>query len=1047
MIDGFVENFGSVVEIVCLALLAVLGACLFCRGLVRAYRCLKAQLGGVEPLTRVVLLALCISFSPFAASKFAGGVNRAGAPSSSSPPPVDVCPPALSTVGTDASALLPPFTNAVTNLRLTGVRPGETSVALRVAWPPDFQPPVDVFARADLSAGSWTNVGRVAASGSGFTAEIPLWGLPGDPSRAAFSTVAACIDSDGDGLTDACERLVWKTDPENSDTDGDGLPDGWEARYGLRPTCPDDGADADSDGDGLPNGLERELGTHPLLRDTDGDGLDDYLETGGIVREPASDGWLPGVVATNLTPLFLDGSRTEVRIPLADPARILGREYGFLCVDRRGLVFLDDHADAPHLPESSAGSVSVWLPAHRLPASTNGVALAPCWANLRLSSDPPASRISVSVSAGGIRWVDFEDMRLGNAPDAPRVSFRTSIPCGIFPFATFVHRGDVPDDESAFVGARVYGGFARRYDGSRAADASGCAMLYVDFGHGTDPTRADTDRDGIPDGTEVGLGLDPCQPDTDGDGLDDAWELRHRADGFDPGVDNRTPGLPTDPGADMDGDGLSNEDECMYGTDPNCTDSDGDGVGDGAEVARGSDPGDATDGGIAGSRPAVPFVFGDPSASCSEKYRLELTPVEGPPDEAPPRSHAWVDARYGEVETKRAPLKPGWKYEVRLFHAGTDPGVVCSPRPDYDYQLTLGPSTNAVPVLLDDPSGLFGTNAASFHFEGEGKVARVTPVAFDFTVVPDRIRSYDECREGRLVDSRAATIVVSTKPETVDISGFDLSFSCVPVEDGVLVNDGRGTAVAITETSNRVWRTSEFYWYGVAPDRECAGLSHQYEIALKSGGRTVRTRRLPVAWPEENAYSFWPLPAENATFAGEPVFYRSMSTSYWYCAINFVGFEKSEGEVFTDPHESGTPFTWSGQYAGQIREEEEFHLRQSRGEVSVSEGGFPDCFTTNGIKYFIAQEASANANIATSTWIVKGVSSDDARDRAREVIARAVANELAESTRIYRLRSNRGYMELKCKEHVGYNAAWRYHCTYQNEYGTSPLRVLHPAFR
>ena len=29
-------------------------------------------------------------------------------------------------------------------------------------------------------------------------------------------------------------------------------------------------------------------------------------------------------------------------------------------------------------------------------------------------------------------------------------------------------------------------------------------------------------------------------------------------------------------------------------------------------------------------------------------------------------------------------------------------------------------------------------------------------------------------------------------------------------------------------------------------------------------------------------------------------------------------------------------------------------------------------------------------------------------------------------------------IELKAKEHVGYNAAWKYHCTYEKEYGQKP---------
>ena len=45
-VNGFAENFGPMVEAVCLALLAALGLWLCCRGLDRAYRGLKAQLGG-----------------------------------------------------------------------------------------------------------------------------------------------------------------------------------------------------------------------------------------------------------------------------------------------------------------------------------------------------------------------------------------------------------------------------------------------------------------------------------------------------------------------------------------------------------------------------------------------------------------------------------------------------------------------------------------------------------------------------------------------------------------------------------------------------------------------------------------------------------------------------------------------------------------------------------------------------------------------------------------------------------------------------------------
>jgi hypothetical protein len=42
-------------------------------------------------------------------------------------------------------------------------------------------------------------------------------------------------DSDGDGLTDAYELLVSKTNPYNADSNLDGLPDSWEVLLGLNP--------------------------------------------------------------------------------------------------------------------------------------------------------------------------------------------------------------------------------------------------------------------------------------------------------------------------------------------------------------------------------------------------------------------------------------------------------------------------------------------------------------------------------------------------------------------------------------------------------------------------------------------------------------------------------------------------------------------------------------------------------------------------------------------------------------------------------------------
>lgn len=95
----------------------------------------------------------------------------------------------------------------------------------------------------------------------------------------------------------------------------------------------------------------------------------------------------------------------------------------------------------------------------------------------------------------------------------------------------------------------------------------------------------DTDGDGLTDAEEAMYGTDPGNPDTDGDAIDDGGEVHSY--GTDPTL------------ADTDGDGIDDYPEIdTVGTDPTVFDSDGDGVGDGAEYfGTGTDPlNDDTDG-------------------------------------------------------------------------------------------------------------------------------------------------------------------------------------------------------------------------------------------------------------------------------------------------------------------------------------------------------------------------------------------------------------------------------------------------------------------
>ncbi len=121
----------------------------------------------------------------------------------------------------------------------------------------------------------------------------------------------------------------------------------------------------------------------------------------------------------------------------------------------------------------------------------------------------------------------------------------------------------------------------------------------------------DSDGDGLTDFQEYVLGTDPTDSDTDNDGLSDGVEVGM---GLNPLV------------ADGDGDGLTDGQEVnTYGTNPNNPDTDGDGLKDGVEVQKGSSPllTDTDNDGFhdalevvqgfnpanTNSKPATPFLF------------------------------------------------------------------------------------------------------------------------------------------------------------------------------------------------------------------------------------------------------------------------------------------------------------------------------------------------------------------------------------------------------------------------------------------------------
>ena len=165
--------------------------------------------------------------------------------------------------------------------------------------------------------------------------------------------------------------------------------------------------------------------------------------------------------------------------------------------------------------------------------------------------------------------------------------------------------------------------------GNPNADSDGDGVSNGQEGQqGTDPGNADSDGDGLSDGQEGQAGTDPNNPDTDGDGLSDGEEAGQGGqpgegepgegepgegepgegepgtdpmdsdsdnDGMPDGWESHNGLDPTDPsdaGQDPDGDGLTNLEEFIAGTNPNNADSDGDTLTDSEELEMGTNPND-----------------------------------------------------------------------------------------------------------------------------------------------------------------------------------------------------------------------------------------------------------------------------------------------------------------------------------------------------------------------------------------------------------------------------------------------------------------------
>ena len=634
-------------------------------------------------------------------------------------PPPQSPPPAVTVVQPDVGDLESGV--IATNLCFAAIERGTDHTSLLLAWPSDERPPLDrvgLFAALELP-GPWTHLFDVdiSACASNALVEVMDAEMPTNhPSVAFFS--------------------AYQLNSVSGDTDKDGMPDAWEILWNFDPFVNDGGEDADEDG--LTNLEECRCYTHPFSADPDGDGLADVQEVGRI-RVVSASSWIdfPSEDGVDVTAIFSSADTSLVSWPLEAPLFIQGISVTNILIDVNGIVWLPPKNDMSGIGSSDCNLFLLG------DAPTSAFMVAPLWQDLYLTTYEPATRVSVhSAEVGGRGCLVVQYLNACSSSNRRRqgmtnaVSWQVAIPTGKVEHVMISYSGLIGEDfdgrgarvgSSGYSASHEYGAFHEGliYDG---------LTLDVEVGIGTFATQRDTDCDGLPDGWEVQHGLNPLS--TEGD------------DGAD---------------GDPDHDGVTNAQELATDANPLNIDSDGDGYSDGIEIAQGYDPADVNDNATSGSRVLVGFYFGDSSASQSEMYRLELTPVLGSGLGRTPATVTRENSDFGLCETFAIPLKIGWSYEVRLHWIGSRYGG----SPDYDYVLSypIGghPPLN---VVLDDPQGLFCESFLSTSFFAEGKVATISVIKADVFICSPDSPDWSELEEKRVVlDDEELRIKVRISPQ------------------------------------------------------------------------------------------------------------------------------------------------------------------------------------------------------------------------------------------------------------------------------------------
>ena len=420
-------------------------------------------------------------------------------------------------------------------------------------------------------------------------------GVEDGPEVNTHGSSPALVDSDGDTLSDGDEVNVHNTSPAKADSDDDGSGDAIEIAFN---TDPNDGAerpnavaatqsgnwnDASTWEDGLAPSAGKNYvvlsGIVSKIAATQGAFGGDSLTLLGSTLELTADESQADLVVTNGTIAAAENANLGGKITVNESAAVNASDnelnLGSQLSGTGAITFTGGSVDVPAgsvgisgAASSFVGDVSV-IGTSLFLFTENGLAGAG-EGNLTLQGAElhvnAPSRFCGDILIVGDAFIlnlgntlEVVDLK-GISADDGSVLFNLQ---GVLPNAELTADNLVND--VGFNEDQASGDGTLKLNDNPTCSLPGC-----------DDPNLDTDGDGLSDCDEaLDIGTSPTLADTDEDGVDDGTEV---ADGTNPR------------GSDTDGDGLSDGDEKINGTDGLNRDTDGDEYPDGFEVAQGTDP-------------------------------------------------------------------------------------------------------------------------------------------------------------------------------------------------------------------------------------------------------------------------------------------------------------------------------------------------------------------------------------------------------------------------------------------------------------------------